>query len=127
MLLINPEPRNSVDEVLQHPCVNVWFDEVEINAGIGALQQRAFWTFIDFAHAVKEEQFERCRSPGGTSSVREIGSERRCGAFFDESLKVSASEQQLVVFTTTTTVVSTRKYKLCLEAEHAADLGRQSG
>ncbi|VDO84256.1 unnamed protein product [Soboliphyme baturini] len=32
LLVIKPEPRNSVEEVLQHPSVNVWFDGPEINA-----------------------------------------------------------------------------------------------
>ncbi|VDP16443.1 unnamed protein product [Soboliphyme baturini] len=32
MLVIDPEHRISVDEALQHPYVNVWFDEAEVNA-----------------------------------------------------------------------------------------------
>lgn len=32
MLVIDPERRISVDEALQHAYINVWFDELEVNA-----------------------------------------------------------------------------------------------
>lgn len=32
MLVIDPEKRISVDDALQHPYVNVWFDESEVYA-----------------------------------------------------------------------------------------------
>lgn len=32
MLVIDPERRISVDDALLHPYINVWYDEVEVNA-----------------------------------------------------------------------------------------------
>lgn len=31
MLVIDPEKRISVDDALQHPYINVWFEESEVN------------------------------------------------------------------------------------------------
>jgi c-Jun N-terminal kinase len=32
MLVIDPEKRMSVDEALNHPYINVWFEDSEVNA-----------------------------------------------------------------------------------------------
>jgi hypothetical protein len=32
MLIIDPEKRMSVDEALNHPYINVWFEDSEVNA-----------------------------------------------------------------------------------------------
>ena len=32
MLIIDPEKRLSVDEALNHPYINVWFEDSEVNA-----------------------------------------------------------------------------------------------
>ena len=33
MLVIDPEKRMSVDEALNHPYINVWYEDSEVNAG----------------------------------------------------------------------------------------------
>jgi len=32
MLIIDPEKRMSVDEALNHPYINVWYEDSEVNA-----------------------------------------------------------------------------------------------
>jgi hypothetical protein len=34
MLVIDPEKRMSVDEALNHPYINVWYEDSEVNAVI---------------------------------------------------------------------------------------------
>ena len=35
MLVIDPERRTSVDEALMHPYINIWYEEIEVNAVSG--------------------------------------------------------------------------------------------
>ena len=37
MLVIDPDKRMSVDEALNHPYINVWFEDTEVNA-VGSLR-----------------------------------------------------------------------------------------
>lgn len=39
MLIIDPAKRISVDEALQHPYINVWYDPAEVEAVSGPQQQ----------------------------------------------------------------------------------------
>lgn len=44
MLIIDPAKRISVDEALQHPYINVWYDPAEVEAVSGPLEELS----IDF-------------------------------------------------------------------------------
>jgi c-Jun N-terminal kinase len=37
MLVIDPDKRMSVDEALNHLCINVWYEDSEVNARAGQL------------------------------------------------------------------------------------------
>lgn len=39
MLIIDPAKRISVDEALQHPYINVWYDPAEVEAVSGLLEE----------------------------------------------------------------------------------------
>lgn len=43
MLVIDASKRISVDEALQHPYINVWYDPAEVEAVSGSLILRDSW------------------------------------------------------------------------------------
>lgn len=50
MLVIDASKRISVDEALQHPYINVWYDPAEVEAVSGSLILRDSWMcYITFS------------------------------------------------------------------------------
>lgn len=50
MLVIDPAKRISVDEALQHPYINVWYDPAEVEAVSGVQLCAAGWTNAGMVH-----------------------------------------------------------------------------
>lgn len=52
MLIIDPAKRISVDEALQHPYINVWYDPAEVEAVSVALSLSVSHSFSDIDYCV---------------------------------------------------------------------------
>lgn len=50
MLIIDPAKRISVDEALQHPYINVWYDPAEVEAVSEPLLETVYTWFVFFVH-----------------------------------------------------------------------------
>lgn len=54
MLIIDPAKRISVDEALQHPYINVWYDPAEVEAVSEPSVETIYFTQFSFHHCMSE-------------------------------------------------------------------------